>query len=150
MRLTQADALVVQLGLITEALAITLAKRADYSGGDDPYANYRDGNELVGIEHSWQYAMRRNLEKFTRRKNMMLTNKGHAHSADDSFLDAARDSINLVHIELGLELEEMGPHGASLLLQLGRDAIKLPELVRMFLARVEAANSSVERTSDNV
>lgn len=140
MKLTQKDALVIQLALIREALAITFDKRADYSSADDPYQNYREGNDLAGIEHAWQYAMRRNMEKFTRRKNIMLSANGRARSADDSFVDAARDSINLVHIEFGLELEEMGENGKDLLFVLEKRMGDLPELISQFLGRIGAWN----------
>src|SRR3990172_3721784 len=115
MKLTHREALIVQLALIVQALAITKQKRADYASQADPYANYREGNDIAGIDHSWQYAARRNMEKFTRRKNIMLNSSGRAWTSDDSFLDAARDSINLVHIEFGLQLEEMGEEGKRII-----------------------------------
>lgn len=136
MKLTHREALIVQLGLFYQALVITREKRADYSDETDPYGNYREGNEISGIAHAWQYAMRRNMEKFTRRKNIMLSSGGVAQSADDPFMDSARDSINLVHIEFGLELEEIA-HGSEILKELECDAKKLAELASEFLFGIE-------------
>jgi len=108
MTISHEEAIIVQLGLIAMALEITLGKRADYADESDPYLNYRDPDEITGIR-PWQYAIRRNLEKFKRRANI-ARNGFVVESRDDAFLDSFRDSINMVHIELSLMLEEMPSH----------------------------------------
>lgn len=146
MKVSHADALVIQLALITKALSITMAKRADYSSDSDPYENFREGNDMAEIKHAWQYAVRRNMEKFTRRKNIMRFGHGFAKSTDDAFIDAAVDSINLVHIEFALQLEEIAG-GLDILLDMRSMIGNLPILVQAFMKRIEAAESAVGNTS---
>lgn len=133
MKLTHRDALAVQLGLFAQALEITLAKRADYANDEDPYSNFRHGNDILNVP-DWLRPMARNLEKFTRRANIMR-HGGVTRAKDDPFVDAARDSINLVHIEFGLELEEL-PEGGAWLGRMYKESERLPELVEQFLARI--------------
>lgn len=140
MKVTHRDALVIQLALITQALNITMGKRADYSSIDDPYENFREGNDMSGIEHAWQYAVRRNMEKFTRRKNIMKSGHGRAWAQDDSFVDAAVDSINLTHIEFALQLEEI-ESGPEILKGMDEQIRALPDLVDAFMARIRKLES---------
>ncbi len=131
MKLSHRDAIAVQLGLFAQALAITLDKRADYANQEDPYSNFRYGNDILNVP-DWKRPMARNLEKFSRRANIMV-NGGVTRAQDDPFVDAARDSINLVHIEFGLELEEVS-EGGTWLKRMYKDAEELPALVDKFLA----------------
>ena len=136
MKLSHRDAIAVQLGLFAQALAITLDKRADYANKEDPYSNFRYGNDILGVP-DWKRPMARNLEKFSRRANIM-ENGGLTRAQDDPFVDAARDSINLVHIEFGLELEVLG-EGGTWLKRMYKDAEELPALVSQFLALTRGA-----------
>lgn len=146
MKVTHADALVIQLALITQALSITMGKRADYSSDSDPYENFREGNDMAEIKHAWQYAVRRNMEKFTRRKNIMKFGGGRAWSQDDAFIDAAVDSINLVHIEFALQLEEIAG-GPEILRGMYEQIRALPGLIEAFMKRIEAMESAARNTN---
>ncbi len=143
MKLTHRDAIAVQLGLFAQALAITLDKRADYANDEDPYSNFRYGNDILDLP-DWKRPMARNLEKFSRRANIMRKG-GVTRAADDPFVDAARDSINLIHIEFGLELEVLG-EGGTWLKRMYEDADSLPALVEQFLALTRGAE--IEEAED--
>jgi hypothetical protein len=113
-----------------------MEKRADYASDEDPYSNFRGGNDIVGVEN-WQRAMSRNLEKFARRANIMRKG-GEIRAKDDPFTDSAFDSINLIHIEYGLELESL-PNGEKLLKEMYKAAEGLPELLGEFMKKAGIA-----------
>ena len=97
-KLTNEEALIVELGLISMALKILEAKRVDYSGGIDPFRNLRS-SEFVGVP-AWKGTIIRNLDKFSRRRSIMEAD-GRAQVKDESFLDTHADSINYLGIEAG-------------------------------------------------
>lgn len=128
MRLTQQQAILVQLGLTAMALKLVGNKRRDYSGSVDPYRNLRM-SEFVGVE-PWRGSQVRNMDKFARRRSIMEAG-GKAH-VNESFLDTLADSINYIAIEGGLEIEEL-PDTQDMLEFLTIEAELLPSIVEEML-----------------
>jgi len=132
MKLTQKQALLMQLGIFVEALEILLAKRHDYSGSDDPFGNFRVSESTDGVP-GWKGARIRNQDKFSRRRNIMES--GSSKVADESFTDTLRDSVNYVCIEGGLEFEELEDVDAVAMLM--AKGMTLPEIAAKMIAIAE-------------
>jgi hypothetical protein len=129
MRLTQQQAVLVQLGLFAKALLIMVPKRMDYSGEADPYGNLRM-SQFAGVE-SWRGTLIRRMDKISRRIHMM-EHKGQARVKDESFLDTHADDLNYGCIEAGLEIEEL--ESQDMLRELTSLARSLPAIVQEMLA----------------
>lgn len=107
MRLTNEQAYLVQLGLISKALAIMSTKRQDYSGPNDPYRNFR---VVEGIFEPGSTAAKpavgatiRLMDKVTRIARA-AAGSGRA-SGESVLLNDGVDVINYACIIAGLLLE---------------------------------------------
>ena len=108
MRLTHEQARLVQEHIINNALSIVEAKRHDYSGPDDPFANFRM-SEFAGVD-AWRGCMVRLMDKLSRIKQFM-EQEGELRVKDESILDTLSDAVNYVCILGGLCAEEIGGFG---------------------------------------
>ena len=110
---TQAEAIEYQRGLMTLAVKILMAKRRDYSGADDPYANLRvaEGHQV----HPVQGVNIRCNDKLVRVSNIIAAgNVARGGEVGEKVLDDLRDVINYACIAAGLLAEEY-PEIAELL-----------------------------------
>ena len=101
MRLTQEEALAVEDTIQQAADDCLLAKRQDYSGKEDPYANFRM-SEFVGVE-PWRGVMVRLMDKLSRVRHIMES--GEVLVKDESIKDTLGDVINYTKILGGLIFE---------------------------------------------
>lgn len=101
MRLTQEEALTVEDTIQQAADDCLLAKRQDYSGKEDPYANFRM-SEFVGVE-PWRGVMVRLMDKLSRVRHIMES--GEVLVKDESIKDTLGDVINYTKILGGLIFE---------------------------------------------
>lgn len=93
----------VRQGLITVALEVLMPKRHDYSGNDDPLANFRLG-QIIGIAPPIG-AMLRLLDKISR-LSVLYDKEGMVK--DESLVDTLADAINYVCI-VALLISEIRP-----------------------------------------
>lgn len=115
MKTTQVQAIAYQKGLMALAVKILMAKRKDYSGGKDPYANLRVA-EAHAI-HPVQGVLVRCNDKLVRVSNILAAgNVAKGGEVGDKVLDDLRDVINYVSIAAGL-LAEKYPDIADMLLK---------------------------------
>lgn len=101
MKMTYASAASYERRILKQAAEIISAKRCDYSGEEDPYANFRM-SAFVGVE-PWRGVMVRMLDKLSRLKN--ITEAGEAKVKDEAVEDTICDLVNYALILGGL-LEE--------------------------------------------
>ena len=98
MKFTMEDAKAYEDWITEMADAVVDVKRRDYSGDEDPYANFRQ-SILVGVE-PWRGVMVRMMDKLSRLKN--ITEAGEAKVKDESVNDTIADLINYARILGGL------------------------------------------------
>lgn len=101
--MTIQDANTLHQRLFDDALEIVQAKRIDYSGKVDPFANFRL-SQFWGIS-SWRGAAIRMMDKISRLKNL-FENKGVGEVKDESVRDTVLDCLNYIVIMYSLWLEE--------------------------------------------
>lgn len=140
--LTQKEALLVQLGLFTMALEIIEAKRKDYSGDVDPFANLRM-SAFVGVE-PWRGVMVRRMDKISRRIHV-LEHGGVAQVANESIMDALVDEMNYLAIEAGLLVEEEQGGALTGLIEAAR---RLPGIVERILGPIDTSVTRMQSVRD--
>lgn len=106
--LTQEEAVIVQLGLISMGLQKIMSKRKGYSGPDDPYGNLRTST-AVGVE-PWRGVQVRCMDKVSRRAQFNINHGEGMHLDEEGWADPHFDHINYITIEGGLSLEELFIH----------------------------------------
>jgi len=106
--LTQEEAVIVQLGLISMGLQKIISKRKGYSGENDPYGNLRT-SFAVDVE-PWRGVMVRCMDKISRRKQFNITHGEGMDLSEEGWADPHFDHINYIAIEGGLSLEELFIH----------------------------------------
>lgn len=126
--LTQEEALIVQLGLVSKAFEIVLAKRHDYSGADDPFRNLRDAASFWGVE-PFKGAGIRMMDKFSRTRSIIEMGK---QNVEDKLIDDWADAHNYTDIIAGLCIEGM-PDREAMLTALEDQARRLPENIERLL-----------------
>lgn len=104
MRLTPNDAQDFQEALFTRALALIGPKRRDYSGTNDPFANFRSA-ETVGVE-PWRGALVRKLDKVQRIRQLAEMG-GVGEVKTESLIDTAADDLNYGAIVTMLVVESL-------------------------------------------
>jgi len=104
MKLTQEQARLVEKKITDKADNIILAKRHDYSGPDDPYANFRRST-LFGVE-PWRGVMIRLSDKLSRILSIMEA-KGESKVKDETLLDTLADAVNYTRILGGMVAETL-------------------------------------------
>lgn len=104
MKLTPEQAVQIHNAIFQKALDIVGPKRSDYSGGVDPFANFRQSVH-VGIE-PWRGAMVRWLDKIQRMRQL-AEKGGEGAVKDESLIDTAADALNYCAITLGLIIETL-------------------------------------------
>lgn len=119
-KLTQQEAVLVQLGIMNMALSILLAKRHDYSGHDDPFANFRVAPEVLGVDIVTATSVRW-LDK-VKRVNVLNTLGSAGQVKDESITDTLADSINYPAIIAG-QLCEKYPELLDGLVAHGRELV---------------------------
>lgn len=100
MTLTSREALDIQLGMIENALSIMRTKRRDYSGDEDPLANFRN-SEKVGVPPS-KGAFIRLLDKISRIANSL----DRPLDGEDVYTNDYIDVINYICLVAMLKMEE--------------------------------------------
>jgi len=103
-KMTNERALALQSDIIEGALAILMKKRADYSGPDDPFRNFRK-SELFGVE-PWRGVLIRMTDKMSRIESIMEAG-GVIHVTDEKLFDVFCDLVNYTCILAGLCEEEL-------------------------------------------
>ena len=101
MKLTPEEALAVEDTIQQAADNVLLKKRHDYSGEEDPYANFRM-SEFVGVE-PWRGVMVRLMDKLSRVRHILES--GEQLVLDESIKDTLGDAINYIKILGGLAFE---------------------------------------------
>jgi hypothetical protein len=104
MKLTPTEALAIQDFLTAKAREIVLAKRQDYSGKGDPFANLRM-SEFVGVE-PWRGCMVRLMDKLSRIRHIMEA--GGEMQVQEALIDTFADIHNYTDILAGLVFEVLG------------------------------------------
>lgn len=127
MRLSNHDAITVQVGLVVKAFSVLLPKRRDYSGDQDPYANFRR-SELFNVP-PWVGALIRLTDKLSRLYHLVMRG-GQGEVSDESLIDTAADALNYLGIAFGLMLEALPEHAAASILQQLADAAATVTVVR--------------------
>jgi hypothetical protein len=101
--MTPEEALQYQKELMDEALTIVERKRHDYSGGEDPFRNFRATTAVAGVE-TWRGVLVRLADKLSRIRSIM--DAGGVRAVENETLrDTICDAINYVCI-LGCLIEE--------------------------------------------
>lgn len=96
-------ALELQDELMKKARDIVVDKRRDYSGKEDPFANFRM-SEFVGVP-AWKGCMVRLMDKLSRVRHI-TENKGEMFVKDETIKDTLADALNYICILYGLIMEE--------------------------------------------
>lgn len=104
MRMTAEEALRYQKELFDDCIEIVQRKRVDYSGGDDPFRNFRSSEVLTGVP-TWQGVLVRLGDKFSRLRSI-LERGGAIMVKDETLRDTICDTVNYICI-LGCLIEEM-------------------------------------------
>ena len=91
MRYTHKSAYAEHVRLFQKALALLRRKRADYSGAEDPFGNFRQ-SERFGVE-PWKGALIRMSDKVSRMYQLMSTD-GKGKVLDESLEDTVVDILN--------------------------------------------------------
>lgn len=104
--MTNDQALDLQKQIFDKALAILVKKRQDYSGDQDPFANFRQ-SEMWGVE-PWRGAAIRLTDKLSRFRR--LAENGGTGKVEESIEDTIVDALNytVIMYELYLETKEAG------------------------------------------
>lgn len=89
--------------MFRRALEVMRKKRRDYSGNEDPFANFR-ASAFLGIE-PWRGAMLRLMDKLARMQHVAEAGGLH-HVEDETLLDTAIDALNYVVITYQLIVEQ--------------------------------------------
>ena len=103
-QLTQKEAVQIEFGLICKALKIVLAKRKDYSGKVDPYANLR-----VAEAHNTLAPVGVNIrcnDKLVRVSNVLQGDNGLEGLVGESVINDLGDIVNYSSITAGLIAED--------------------------------------------
>ena len=101
-KMTSQEALDTQLGMIQSALSILLKKRIDYSGTEDPLANFRN-SAMVGVSPA-KGAFIRLMDKMQRIAKSLDRDLIGESVFENDFIDV----INYVCIVALLKMEEDG------------------------------------------
>lgn len=101
--MTHEDARKYQENLMAKALAIVENKRHDYSGGEDPFRNFRTSEAITGVE-TWRGIMVRLGDKLSRIRSVMES--GEYRVRDETIEDTLADIINYTCILGGIIKEE--------------------------------------------
>ena len=104
MKLTNQAAWDAQVALMRRALNLVAPKRHDYSGNDEPFANFNK-SVLVGVE-PWRGALARLFDKLSRLEQLAACD-GQGQVKDESLVDTAADAVNYVCIAFCLILESL-------------------------------------------
>jgi hypothetical protein len=113
MRFTPDMAKFAQDALFAKAQALIGPKRSDYSGGADPFTNFRS-SETVGVE-AWRGAMVRWLDKIQRMRQL-AEKGGEGEVKAESLVDTAADALNYCAITLSLIIEALPEEQAQRML----------------------------------
>lgn len=105
MPLTNEEATKTHKLFLKAAFTIMNAKRKDYTGGADPFKNFRAAEGFTGSK-PWQNAADRLIEKLSRMCVLIQAEGKHA-VADETLLDTGVDAINFCIIVTVLGLEEI-------------------------------------------
>lgn len=103
-RLTNEQALEEQKALFNTAIELLKKKRADYSGGSDPFKNFRQSTAL-SVE-PWRGAAVRFMDKVTRVFQLFNTKDGKGQVVDETIEDTLFDILNYAVIMYQLWREE--------------------------------------------
>ena len=103
--ITPKQALDAQVNIFARSIEIIKAKRVDYSGDADPFANFRL-SQFWGVE-PWKGAAIRMMDKLSRLRQLFAKN-GEGMVKDESIQDTIVDAINYLVIILLLWLEAAG------------------------------------------
>lgn len=90
-----------------ECLALSKRKNADYAGNSDPFANFRQVQNLGLCSVSTGILVRLS-DKFTRISNLLAAEGREAAVTDESVVDTIRDAINYLAILAAWLDEERG------------------------------------------
>ena len=105
MKVSHKQAMIVQRYIMDRALSIVEAKRHDYSGGEDPFRNFRKSS-LFGVE-PWRGVLIRLTDKLSRVESIVEVG-GDQMVADEALWDTLSDAVNYVCILGGLVAEIIG------------------------------------------
>ena len=94
------DALAIQRAIIEEAARKILAKRKDYSSGDDPYRNFRIAGIISGTD-AWRQVLGRLGDKLQRVRSI-TEQGGKTDVTDETLMDTFADAVNYVCILAGV------------------------------------------------
>jgi len=92
----------IHQAVLEHAAEIVKAKRVDYSGYDDPFANFR-ASYVAGVE-PWRGAIVRLLDKVSRMVRL-AEGGGTGQVKEESLLDTVADLVNYAVIAFSLILE---------------------------------------------
>lgn len=104
-RLNQQQAMEVQEFIMDMAMSIVEDKRHDYSGGEDPFGNFRK-SALFGVD-PWRGVMVRLTDKLSRIESIIEAD-GERRVMDEALWDTLADAVNYVCILGGLVAEIIG------------------------------------------
>ena len=102
--MTNEEAIRLQISLFNDAYRLVLAKRKDYSGDADPFANFRM-SEFIGVP-PWLGCMVRMMDKLSRIYHIM-DHAGEMAFKDEAMYDTFCDILNYTCILAGLCTEEL-------------------------------------------
>lgn len=139
--LTQAEALVVQLGLVSLALQIVRGKRRNYSGTEDPFRNFRTSVAPWGLE-PWEGAGVRMMDKWARTRSILEMGEQVEMGPEpqEKLLIDWADAHNYTDIIAGLVIEEL-PDRDELIEELRQRAGELPRIVEELLADADIGDT---------
>lgn len=117
-RLTLDEAHTLHKLVLDTALQIMIPKRVDYSGQDDPFANFRWS--LLWDVPPWKGAAVRMTDKLSRFKQLS-EKAGKGEVKDESIIDTIADAVNYDIIMLLLWAEENAPQVIEQLKAMARE-----------------------------
>lgn len=104
MRVSNNQSIELQRALFRRALEVVVAKRSDYGGDSQPFANLY-ASQVVGVE-PWRGALVRLLDKVSRLRTL-AERGGLAAVREETLVDTAIDALNYVVLAFLLVLEAM-------------------------------------------